>query len=75
LGSHTDCRGGTAYNQILSQKRAQSVVDYLIAQQIAPERLTAVGFGESKPAVNCECSKCSEDEYQTNRRTTFTILE
>lgn len=75
LGSHTDCRGTGAYNQTLSQKRAQSVVDYLISQKIAPERLSAVGYGESKPAVNCDCNKCTEEEYQANRRTTFTILE
>lgn len=75
LASHTDCRGTSSYNQTLSQKRAQSVVDYLILQKIAPERLTAIGYGESKPAVNCECNKCTEDEYQANRRTSFTILD
>lgn len=75
LGSHTDCRGTNSYNQILSQKRAQSVVDYLISQKIAPERLSAIGYGESKPSENCECNKCTEDEFQINRRTTFTILD
>lgn len=75
LASHTDCRGTTGYNQTLSQKRAQSVVDYLITQKIAPERLSAIGYGESKPAVECECNKCLEEEFQINRRTTFTILE
>lgn len=75
LSSHTDCRGTSSYNENLSQKRAQSVVDYLISQGIAPERLNAVGYGESKPAINCECNKCTEEEYQTNRRTSFTILE
>ncbi len=75
LASHTDCRGTDKYNQELSQKRAQSVVDYLITKGIAAERLSAVGYGESVPAVKCECSKCTEEEYQANRRTTFTILE
>lgn len=75
LGSHTDCRGSSGYNQELSQKRAQSAVDFLISKGIAPERLSAVGYGESVPAVKCDCSSCTEEEYQINRRTTFTILE
>ncbi|MBU6342345.1 MAG: OmpA family protein [Bacteroidetes bacterium] len=75
LGSHTDCRGNDAYNQELSQRRAQSAVEYLIAKGIPEERLSAKGFGESAPAVNCACNRCTESEHQTNRRTTFTILE
>ncbi|MBR6757074.1 MAG: OmpA family protein [Bacteroidaceae bacterium] len=49
LASHTDFRGRDAYNQELSQRRAQSVVDYLIANGIAPERVKAVGYGETVP--------------------------
>ncbi len=75
LGSHTDCRGDEAYNQTLSQKRAQSAVNYLIGLGIDSARLTAVGYGESQPAVNCPCNRCSEAEHQANRRTTFRIIE
>ncbi|MEM1322431.1 MAG: OmpA family protein [Bacteroidota bacterium] len=75
LASHTDCRGGARYNQDLSQKRAQSAVDYLISQGITPERLTAKGYGKEAPAVDCVCARCSEEEHQSNRRTTFKILE
>jgi peptidoglycan-associated lipoprotein len=75
LASHTDCRGSAAYNQELSQKRAQSAVDYLIGQGIRPDRLRARGYGESRPAVDCICSRCTEEEHQKNRRTTFRILE
>jgi peptidoglycan-associated lipoprotein len=75
LASHTDCRGNDRYNEDLSQKRAQSAVDYLISKGISAERLLAKGFGESAPKVNCMCSRCTEDEHQLNRRTTFTILE
>lgn len=75
LASHTDCRGTDRYNQELSQKRAQAAVDYLISKGIAPDRLIAKGFGESQPKVNCICSRCTEEEHQLNRRTTFTILE
>jgi peptidoglycan-associated lipoprotein len=51
LASHTDSRGGTATNIELSQKRAQSVVDYLIGNGIASGRLVAVGYGKSKPRM------------------------
>lgn len=51
LMSHTDSRGTPADNQELSQKRAQSVVDYLISKGIASDRLQAKGYGESQPKV------------------------
>ena len=51
LMSHTDSRGTPADNQELSQKRAQSVVDYLISKGIAVDRLEAQGYGESQPKV------------------------
>jgi len=51
LMSHTDSRDTEEYNLILSQKRAQIVVQYLIDKGIEPERLTAKGYGESTPKV------------------------
>jgi peptidoglycan-associated lipoprotein len=51
LMSHTDSRDTEEYNMELSQKRAQAVVDYLIAKGIDPERLSARGYGESRPKV------------------------
>ncbi|MDX9772767.1 MAG: OmpA family protein [Bacteroidales bacterium] len=51
LMSHTDSRDTEEYNIDLSQKRAQSVVDYLIGKGIAADRLTARGYGESSPKV------------------------
>ena len=75
LNSHTDCQGQDQYNQNLSQKRAQSAIEYLIEQGIDPSRLSAVGYGETKLAINCACNSCTEDEHQANRRTTFTIIE
>ncbi len=51
LMSHTDSRDTPAYNIELSQKRAQSVVDYLISKGIAADRLQARGYGESQPKV------------------------
>ena len=49
LSAHTDCRGSDAYNEQLSQRRAESVVAYLIAHGIAADRLTPKGYGESNP--------------------------
>lgn len=51
LSAHTDRVGSQSFNLDLSQRRAQSVVDYLISQGIAPERLTPVGYGKSEPRV------------------------
>jgi len=49
LASHTDSRDSDERNDILSQKRAQSVVDYLISRGIDPDRLIAKGYGERVP--------------------------
>lgn len=75
LGSHTDCRGRASYNQSLSQRRAQAAVDYLIEKGIAVERLLAKGYGAEVPAVDCLCARCTEEQHQQNRRTTFRILD
>jgi outer membrane protein OmpA-like peptidoglycan-associated protein len=75
LGSHTDCRGGDAYNRALSQRRAESAVQFLIDQGIDASRLEAVGFGEDVARTDCACSRCTEEDHQLNRRTTFAILE
>jgi outer membrane protein OmpA-like peptidoglycan-associated protein len=49
LAAHCDNRGSDTYNEKLSQKRAESVVNYLIEHGIDAERLTAKGYGESRP--------------------------
>lgn len=75
LGSHTDSRGSAKSNQSLSQKRAKSSADYIKSRITNPERITGVGYGESK-LVN-ECSdgvNCSEEKHQENRRTEFIII-
>ena len=75
LASHTDCRGNDRYNENLSQRRAQAAVDYLIGLGISAERLSAKGYGEAAPTADCFCSRCTEEEHQQNRRTTFKILD
>lgn len=74
LGSHTDCRGRDAYNQNLSEARAQAAVSYLIEQGIDGARLRARGYGEEAPLADCLCERCTEDEHQRNRRTSFRVV-
>ncbi|MBA7661743.1 Peptidoglycan-associated lipoprotein [subsurface metagenome] len=51
LGSHTDNRGNNDFNLDLSNRRAQSVVNYLIYKGIAPDRLVSKGYGETQPKI------------------------
>jgi peptidoglycan-associated lipoprotein len=51
IAAHTDYVGNNAANKTLSERRAKSVVDYLIGAGIAAARLTSVGYGEEKPVV------------------------
>ena len=48
---HTDSTASADYNQKLSEARARAVRDYFIRQEIAPERIRATGFGETRPAA------------------------
>ena len=74
LGSHTDSRASFKYNITLSQKRANAVVDYLIANGIDARRLTYKGYGETMLINKCaDGVPCSEAEHQANRRTEFKI--
>lgn len=76
LSSHTDARGSDSYNKNLSQRRAQSCVDYLIEKGVSKSKIIAKGYGESKLVNHCKNGvKCSEDEHQENRRTEVKILE
>ncbi len=76
LSSHTDSRGSHAYNEALSQRRAQSAVDYLVTRGIARDRMVAKGYGETKLVNRCaDGVPCSRAEHQANRRTEVTVLE
>ncbi len=76
LGSHTDSRATTEYNQKLSQRRAESAVNYIISKGISPNRIVAKGYGESQLVNQCaDGVPCSEEEHQANRRTEFKVLE
>ena len=74
--SHTDSQYASEYNQKLSQKRAESTRDWLINQCIAPERLKASGYGESKLINVCaDGITCTEEQHQENRRSEFIIID
>ncbi len=76
VNSHTDSRGNDAYNLWLSQKRAESTVDYMISKGIASDRLGSEGFGETRLVNECGNGvSCSKEKHQLNRRSEFIILE
>jgi outer membrane protein OmpA-like peptidoglycan-associated protein len=66
---HTDSQGGAAYNQDLSERRAQSVRDYLVTRGIAPDRLTAQGFGLTRPIAD----NASAEGRANNRRVEIVV--
>lgn len=75
LGSHTDSRGKDVYNQTLSQKRAESAVQYIISRGINKNRITAKGYGEAQLLNKCTNGvACKDEEHQLNRRTEFKIV-
>lgn len=75
IGSHTDAQGQAQFNQKLSQRRADNIVQWLVGEGISRRKLVARGYGESKPVNDCVDGKeCSEKEYQMNRRTEFRVI-
>ena len=73
--AHTDSRASHDYNMDLSDRRAQSVQDWLVSKGINRERLTAVGYGETR--LKNECSDgvpCTEKQHQRNRRVEFRVI-
>lgn len=76
IGSHTDARGPDPYNQNLSERRSQSVADYIIGQGIDASRVIPVGYGETRPRNRCVNGvKCPERLHRENRRTEVIVKE
>lgn len=70
--SHTDAQGEDKSNQILSEKRSRSVIDYFISKGIDKNRLKAIGKGETELRNRCTNGvDCSDLEHEYNRRTEF----
>ncbi|HSZ71881.1 MAG TPA: OmpA family protein [Cytophagaceae bacterium] len=72
IRSHTDSKGSASYNLALSQKRAQSVVNFLKANGINSKRIKAKGYGEGLPLVS---NDDEEEGRELNRRTEFKIIK
>lgn len=76
ISAHTDSRGTVRYNQILSEKRAESTRNYLaLVGYVNARRIKFQGFGELSPIVECPNNDCTEEEFQLNRRSEFEIVE
>ena len=76
LGAHTDARSTKVYNQKLSQARAESAVNYILAKGISPTRIKPKGYGESQLLNGCvDGVDCPEEMHQQNRRTEFRITQ
>jgi outer membrane protein OmpA-like peptidoglycan-associated protein len=76
IESHTDSRGNDAYNISLSDRRAQSTLQWLFNKGISEDKLSAKGYGESQLINQCSNGvECTEEEHQLNRRSMFIIQE
>lgn len=74
--AHTDSRGPASYNQLLSEKRAASVKEYLVSNGVDASRIIEVeGKGETRLVNNCtDDSACSKDDHQKNRRAELEVV-
>ena len=70
VAGHTDSSGSAAYNQLLSEKRANSVASYLGSQEVSRDRLITVGAGESRPVAD----NGTDAGRSLNRRVEITIV-
>src|SRR3954462_6088447 len=69
VAGHTDADGEDSFNQALSEKRAQAVIDYLVKAGLPASRFTAVGYGSTQPVAGND----SEDAKAQNRRIEFLV--
>ena len=69
VAGHTDADGEDSFNQALSEKRAQAVIDYLVKAGLPANRFTAVGYGSTQPVAGND----SEDAKAQNRRIEFLV--
>ena len=76
MKSYADSRGPASYNMKLTEKRGKSVLDYLTAKGISASRVNAQAFGDTQPINRCKKGvKCTEAEFQLNRRTETLVIE
>ena len=76
IGVHTDFRGDAEDNRKLSQSRADNLKEYFVSNGINTNRITPIGYGESKPIRSlAEQNELGNDMKNVNRRVTFKILK
>lgn len=76
IRSHTDSRASFKYNEVLSENRAKSTINWLVKNGVDPSRLTGKGYGETQLVNQCtDDVKCTEEEHQLNRRSEFIISD
>lgn len=76
IRSHTDSRQTHKYNELLSDRRAKSTLEFMVKNGIERNRLTAKGFGETELVNGCSDDvPCSEAEHQLNRRSEFIVVK
>lgn len=74
LSAHTDSRGSDRYNEKLSQRRAESAVEFITGRGVGKDRIAAKGYGEQQLVNNCRDGKnCSEAEHALNRRSEIRV--
>ena len=71
ISGHTDNIGAVSFNELLSQRRADAVVNYLVEKGVSIERLSARGYGQTNPVD----SNDTPESRASNRRTEFEIIE
>jgi len=75
LGSHTDSRSPSDFNQKLSDGRAKESAEYLFKRGVSRKRVSYAGYGESRITNGCvDGVPCSKAQHQANRRTEFQII-
>lgn len=71
IGGHTDAVGSVSSNQILSQRRAASVMEYLINKGLEASRMSSKGYGETQPIRNSN----TKEGQSVNRRVEFKLYQ
>ena len=76
VNAHTDSRGTNTYNDWLSARRGQRVIDWLVQQGVEAHRLEEAHFGKTQLSNDCkEGTKCSAEQHRENRRCSFEIIK
>jgi len=75
VASHTDCRGNTKHNEVLSKSRSEAFLKILVRKGISKKRITTVGYGETNLKITCKCEACTDKDHEQNRRTQIRITK